>query len=183
MVEKTEDTKGTLEKWITHAKAENMSVNIIQLFPVLKNVHQQYPTDIIHLDFDRMGFLFDEKQNIRKELVNPEHSFWSTQNPFPINSIGNDDEILSIWDRKPSGTNNLIFTQSKTVIQSLIKLKNENPLNTVLIVGVYYQTTTNEKGTMYAEVCTMYMVRMIVPEDKNAEVQFILTVEPTLIMK
>jgi hypothetical protein len=183
------------EKWIIHTKAEEMSVNIIQMWPIVKNIHAQFNTDIIHLDFDLMGYLFDQNGKLIKEKANPLHPCWTSQTPFPVNSISNDDEILSIWDRIPKGSEKTIFTQRKDDVKAMIDLKNKNPLNTVLLACIYSKFSEKEKQengeskkvTLYSEVCTMYMIRTIISQNPTVggkrEVEFLLTVEPTVIMK
>lgn len=178
-----------VEQWITHAKALDMSQNIIQLYPIIKNLHKQFETDIIHIDLERVELLFNEQRNIIRELVNPENPCWHPENPFPINCIANDEEIASIWDRKPPGTEKLVFTQRKIDIEALIKLKNENPLNTILLVCTFYKTMQKEEKVLISEVCTCYMIRLIFPKSpivegkKLIDVQHLLTVEPTAILK
>jgi hypothetical protein len=150
------------ENWTIHNKSQDMSQNIIQLFPIIKNIHKQFPTDIIHADLMRMELLFEDGK-INKTRINPENPFWSPENPFPINSIANDDEILSIWDRVPPGSGKLIFTQKKTDVQQLIKLKNENSPGTILIVGTFCKTMKAKRKILVSEVCTCYMIEMKPP--------------------
>lgn len=170
------------EKWLIHAKAQELSSNFIQLYPILESLHNAFKTDIIHMDMSRIGQLFDS-QGLIRERLNIENPFWTRKNPFPINPVSNDDEILSIWDRKIPGSDQLIFTQRKIDVEALIKLKNENPLNTILIVCTCYKTFQKENRNLTVEVCTCYMIRIIFPTDEKKSVQYLLTVEPTLIFK
>lgn len=174
-----------MEKWIMHAKTKEMSTNIIQLFPIIESIHSYFSNDIICIDMERVKLLFNNG-DLDKNLIDSTNPFWTKTNPFPINSIASDKEILSIWDRIPQGTQKLIFTQNKKDIESLIDLKNKNPLNTILVLCTYFREKKDEKDKdenekKYTEICTCYMIRLIIDKDKN--VQFLLTIEPTVIIK
>lgn len=146
------------ENWNMHKNANDMGLNIIQLFPIIEKLHNQFNTDIIYIDLNNVNLLFNDKGVLINDLTDSKNPFWTQKNPFPINCIANDNEIISIWDRKIPGTEKMIFTQLKYDIEELIKLKNLNPLNTILIVGTFYKTM---------QICKLYTIKILKNKNKT----------------
>ncbi|HXT82920.1 MAG TPA: hypothetical protein VN704_00985 [Verrucomicrobiae bacterium] len=150
-----------VETWVISDKTGfsekfDLSGQIMGIFPIIKSLHERFPTDILHLDLQRIHLLFDENGKVISErLIIDKNPFWHAKNPFPINSIDSDQEILSIWDRKVPGTANFIFTQLGDDIQKLIDIKNKDS-NTVLLVCQFMRIFSG----VAVECCNCYMIKM-----------------------
>lgn len=129
-----------VEKWNIHVKAEQFSQIFVELWPLLERIHQDYPKDIFYIDISRLHHFFDpQTKRLNPKRVYNQDPFWTPDNPFPINSISSDEEILSIWDRKPAGSEHIIFTQMKREVAAMVAMKNLDPANTILVAGFYIQ--------------------------------------------
>src|SRR4051812_14527725 len=60
----------------------------------LKNIHDDYPTDILQLDLARFPLMVDEKNKIKPDLKKLNNPFWTLDNPYPINSLSNDEGLF-----------------------------------------------------------------------------------------
>lgn len=179
--------QGSVEKWNVHFKCQEFSQLFIELWPLLQKLNSQYPTDITYIDFSRIQHCFDpNSKRLDPKKVNNQHPFWTEDNPFPINSISSDEEILSIWDRKPPGSQNLIFTQLKSEVALMIAMKNQKPSETMLVVGHYIKEVRIEgkEKVQYPSVVVCFMIRKVKVKptpDEPVEDQIVLSVEPTMI--
>lgn len=174
------------EKWNIHSKAELLAGAVINIWPMIEGFHQMNIKDIIYVDLSRIHHLVNSEGKIIKERFNTKNPFWTPTNPFPINSISSDEEVLSIWDRKVQGSQNIILTQLKKDVELLIAIKNKSPQNTTLVVVNYVKEVTIEQAInpKYPRVATCLMIQKVTTkptEQEPYETQMVLTPEPVII--
>ena len=173
-----------MEKWNIHLKAEPVSKVLIDLWPLIKHLHKEYPKDIIYVDFSRVHHFYDPvEKTIKASRVNNQDPFWTKENPFPLNCISNDAEVLSIWDLK-KGVTKSFKHQKYWEVQAMIAMKNGNPEKTVIIVGEYIHGIQKGEETVELPFITCYMVKHIKIKptaEEPIEDQLVLTVEPTVV--
>ncbi len=108
-----------MEGWNVHSSAEDVYATIFKIFPILDNIHKQFKDDVLYVDFENIKYLFDHKGEIMPKRMNNRDPFWTLQRLFPINSLFNNEEILSIWDKYPNST------QSLDVVKKLMNLRGD----------------------------------------------------------
>src|ERR1700744_285303 len=126
---------GNIEKWNIHLKAKDVSQFIIDMWPIIKEVHKTYPNDIFTIMFSRIHHLYEkdhgfecepDKRKLDMQKINNQHPFWTETNPFPINCTAEDDQILTLWQKKTQESKDFVLTQLEWEIQAMIKMKNKN---------------------------------------------------------
>jgi hypothetical protein len=129
----------------TKAHGEHNAPWLLKAITWLQNIHNAYPTDILQLDLARFPLLLDEKDNVREDRKNPTSSYWSPNNPYPINSLTNDDAIFEFMSN-PERTH--IMIQTKEDITALVAEKNRKPRTTMLIATQYIASYNPTKALM-----------------------------------
>lgn len=87
-----------MEEWSTHSSCEAIAVEwLVRLAPFIKNIHNKYH-ETIFIDFNRIHLMFDEQKKPLREAWDSNSKMWTKTNPLPINVIGNNEELLAIWD-------------------------------------------------------------------------------------
>jgi hypothetical protein len=119
----------------------------MKAWPWLKNIHEEYPTDILQLDLARFPLMLDDKGKIKKDLKKINNPFWTPDNPYPINSIAADDGVLEFIDM-PKTEQKHIMIQNRADIVQLIKEKNENPESVILVAAQYITSSEPEKALL-----------------------------------
>lgn len=106
---------------------------IIQAWDWLNNIHKSYENDILQIDLSRFPLLLNKKGRIRQDRKRVSDPFWTKDNPYPINSLTSDESIYEFMETNKTH----IMIQTRDDITDLLKIKNEDPKNNVILITQY----------------------------------------------
>ena len=118
-----------MEEWIVHKSCDNDAANTLMgAWPLIKLLHEKFPKDFIFVDLQRINLLFDKKGRPIEERFDTDNAFWTKDNPLPVNSIENAEEVLELWNGKK-------LAQTQEDIKWMMKIRDKYPETTILVLG------------------------------------------------
>lgn len=121
-----------MENWYVHPGCSQSTATwLMKLFHIIKTLHEKFK-ETIFIDLTRVHMLFDDKGEPIKEHWDENSTFWTKDNPLPINVIQNDKEILALWD---TVTNlQTVFQQTKSEVQWLFQIRTLHDTSNMAVV-------------------------------------------------
>ena len=133
-----------MEQWICHNSCKARETNTIMgSWPLIKILHQKFPEDCIFVDLERVRLLFDEDGVPIQERFDSDNEFWTVDNPLPVNSIADNQEVLELWNDPVFKPGETLFRQTQEDVEWMMKIREQNPKTTILVIG---QSVTTVKA-------------------------------------
>lgn len=176
-----------MENWYVHPACNQTTANwLMKMFYLIKTLHEKFK-ETIFIDLTRVHMLFNEKGDPIKERWDEGSTFWTKENPLPINVIQDDKELLALWD---SATNlQTVFQQTKSDVQWLFQIRTlHDTCNMAIVCQDVMEIETDEpvgseeepeNGEMKkVKVATLnaYLIQRF--QNDNGETDYILTMDP-----
>jgi len=124
-----------MEEWIIHEDCDlDNSVKVINVWPVVKELHKRYPNDCVFIDLSRVGLLFNEHGEPVMERWDSQNEFWTASNPLPINSIADSQEVVSLWNEPIFTKQEALLRQTQDYVSWMAKIRDRYPETTTMVV-------------------------------------------------
>jgi hypothetical protein len=125
-----------MEEWILHASCSPQNANtIVGSWPLIKTINEKFQTDCVFVDLNRVYLLFDDKGKPIMDRFDTDNDFWTEENPLPVNSIADDEEVLVLWNEPTFRVGETLFTQTRDEVLWMMKIRDKYPKTTVLVIG------------------------------------------------
>ncbi len=125
-----------MEEWVAHEGCSaSATTTIVGSWPLIKLLHEKFPTDCIFIDLQRVILLFDKNGFPIKERFDTDNTFWTKDNPLPVNSIENAEEVLELWRERK-------FQQTQDEVRWMMKIRDKYPETTILVIGQDVESLT-----------------------------------------
>lgn len=168
-----------MENWAVHPNCSQYVAEwLLRLLPFIKQIHKTYH-ETIFVDLTRVALLFDEKLEPLKERWDSDNPFWTVDNPLPINSIGDDQDLLTLWPSNRTNETKIIFPQTRDAAQFMMNVRTEHSENNIVIACQDLLTMDIPESSEPVKVptLTIYMIQIVSSPDSKIT-HYVLTTEP-----
>jgi len=173
-----------MENWAVHPDCpQHVAEWLLRLLPFIKQIDNAYH-ETIFVDLTRVNLLFDDKMEPLKERWDSENPFWSLENPLPINSIGDDQELLALWPAKGmiSDDAQIIFQQSLDDAKFILNVRSEHTKRNIVVacqdtVALEVPVADDSPKIIKVPTLTLYMIQIVSMPTKKIT-HYVLTTEP-----
>lgn len=124
-----------MEPWIVHESCNEKDANVIMgAWPLIKIINEKFPKDCIFADLERIHLLFDGKGMPIMDRFDTDNKFWTADNPLPVNSIADDNEVLELWKNPIFRPREALFRQNQDNIRWMMKIRDKYPDKITLVI-------------------------------------------------
>jgi len=140
----------------------------LKVWQWIYNIHKEYKHDILQVDLARVCLLFDERGKLIKERKLVNCPFWTGENPYPINSLTDNNSIIEFID-DPQKKH--IMIQNRERVLELLAEKDADPTRIILVAAQYIVSRTPEialeNESLQTPVFVLFKVKLNVKKNRK----------------